>query len=99
MAISRKKAIQIMVDTYSAKHNEIQIRLMAEYMDAKDLFPLRESLIEAIMRGVNPSDAVEDVIDTAIRLRDIERRTSNSYVPQLRDVISPELRAELNRLN
>lgn len=99
MAMSRKKATDLMVKAYSEKHPQILVRLMAEGLTAEAFFPHRERVIADIQRGKKPETVIDDVVDTVLRLHDIERRSVNSYVPQLRDVISPELRDELNRLN
>lgn len=98
MAISRKKAVDAMTKVYSDNHGRYQVMLMAENIGPESLFPFREQVIAKIQRGKNPLEVVDSMIETAIRTTLLERRMSNAYNPQLRDVISDEVRDLLNQL-
>lgn len=98
MAISRKKAVDSMTKVYSANHSRYQVMLMSEDMGPESLFPFREQVIADIQRGRNPLEVVDNMVATAIRTTLLERRMSNAYNPQLRDVISDEVRDLLNQL-
>lgn len=96
--ISRKKAIDLMSKTYNAKHPEYLPRLMAEDMDSSSLFEFREMVVAKIQAGENPTKVVDDMIDTAIRVTLVRRRTSNDYNPKIADVLTDELRDLLRNL-
>lgn len=99
MAISRKKAVDTMAKVYGSNHARYQLMLMKEDMTANDLFKFREHVITEIQRGENPLTAIDNMVETAIRTTLLERRMSNAYNPQLRDVLTDEIRAELQKLN
>lgn len=96
--ISRKKALELMAKTYNAKHAEYLPRLMAEDMDSKHLFEFREMVVAQIQEGKDPSKVVDDMIDTAIRVTLVRRRTSNDYNPKIADAVTDELREALRNL-
>lgn len=98
MAISRKKAVDAMTKVYSANHGRYQVMLMKEDMTATDLFKFREQVISDIRSGKNPLEVVDGMIETAIRTTLLERRMSNAYNPQLRDVMTDEIRDLLKQL-
>lgn len=95
--ISRKKALNLMVSAYNSKHSEYLPRLMAEDMDSSSLFEFREEVVAKIQAGLNPSQVVDDMVDTAIRVINVRRRTSGQCV-KLSDVISDELRDMLRAI-
>lgn len=96
--ISRKKALELMAKTYNAKHPEYLPRLMAEDMDSTHLFEFREMVVAKIQGGEDPTKVVDDMIDTAIRVTLVRRRTSNDYNPKIADAVSDELREALRNL-
>lgn len=96
--ISRKKAVSLMSSTYNAKHPEYLPRLLAEDMDATHLFEFREMVVAKIQAGEDPTKVVDDMIDTAIRVTQVRRRTSNDYNPKIGDVLTDELREMLRNL-
>ncbi|AWY08562.1 hypothetical protein HOT49_gp303 [Erwinia phage vB_EamM_Alexandra] len=96
--ISRKKALDLMAKTYNAKHPEYLPRLMAEDMDSTNLFEFREMVVEKIRAGEDPAKVVDDMIDTAIRVTLVRRRTSNDYNPKISDVLTNEMRDLLRNL-
>lgn len=96
--ISRKKALDMMAKTYNAKHPEYLPRLMTEDMDSKDLFEFREMVVAKIQSGEDPAKVVDEMIDTAIRVTLVRRRTSNDYVPKISDVLTDEMRELLRSL-
>lgn len=98
MAISRKKAVDAMTKVYSDNHGRYQVMLMSENMGPNDLFKFREQVIADIQRGKNPLAVVDSMVETAIRTVLLERRMSNAYNPQLRDVITDEVRDLLKQL-
>ena len=96
--ISRKKAVDLMSKTYNAKHPEYLPRLLAEDMDSTHLFEFREMVVAKIQAGEDPTKVVDDMIDTAIRVTQVRRRTSNDYNPKIADVLTDELRDMLRNL-
>ncbi|MEG0374748.1 MAG: hypothetical protein RR672_03870 [Raoultibacter sp.] len=96
--ISRKKALNLMTAAYNAKHPEYLPRLMAEDMDSKHLFEFREMVVDKIQRGEDPAKVIDDMIDTAIRVTLVRRRTSNDYNPKIADVLTDEMRELLRNL-
>lgn len=96
--LSRKKALALMSDAYNSKHEQYLPRLMAEDMESKHLFEFREQVVAKIQAGENPSKVVDDMIDTAIRVTLVRRRTSNDYNPKLSDVLTDEMRDALRNL-
>ncbi|QZE58859.1 hypothetical protein pEaSNUABM28_00302 [Erwinia phage pEa_SNUABM_28] len=96
--ISRKKALELMSKTYNAKHPEYLPRLMAEDMDSKDLFEFREDVVAQIRAGKDPVKVVDDMIDNAIRVTLVRRRSSNDYNPKIADVLTDEIRDLLRNL-
>ena len=98
MAISRKKAVEAMTKVYSANHGRYLVMLTNEDMSANDLFKFREQVISEIRSGRNPLEVVDNMIETAIRTTLLERRMSNAYNPQLRDVLTDEIRDLLKQL-
>lgn len=98
MAISRKKAVDAMTKVYSANHGRYQVMLMSEEMGPDALFKFREQVIADIQHGTNPLVAVDSMVETAIRTTLLERRMSNAYNPQIRDVLTDEIRDLLKQL-
>ncbi|QZE59541.1 hypothetical protein MPK66_gp297 [Erwinia phage pEa_SNUABM_2] len=96
--ISRKKALELMAKTYNAKHPEYLPRLMAEDMDSKDLFEFREDVVAQIREGKDPVKVVDAMIDNAIRVTLVRRRSSNDYNPKISDVLTDEIRDMLRNL-
>lgn len=96
--ITRKKALNLMATTYNAKHPEYLPRLLAEDMDSKHLFEFREMVLEKIQRGEDPAKVIDDMVDTAIRVTLVRRRSSNDYNPKIADVLTDEMRELLRNL-
>lgn len=96
--ISRKKALNLMAQTYGAKHPEYLPRLMKEDISAQDLFEFREMVVEQIRAGKNPAQVVDEMIETAIRVITVRRKMSNDYNPKIADVLTDELRDALRNL-
>lgn len=98
MAISRKKAIDLMSTTYRNNYPRYQLMFLAEDVTPDALYPFREDVIKQLQQGRDPHEVMDSTVESAIRTVLLERRMSNAYNPRISDVLTDELRAQLNAI-